>query len=91
MKSRYKLKILDFFPDILILMIIVIVLSASLDLQQYNVAIIGNFNNSLMAPRIPNLIEWDFIGRHLGKIITISVVGFFESQTVTRTLYAQFT
>jgi hypothetical protein len=36
------------------------------DSLQHHTFCLNQLLNSLMAPRIPNLIQWDFIGRHLG-------------------------
>jgi high affinity sulfate transporter 1 len=84
-KNKYHFRIMDIIPDILVLIVVGIILSASLNLAQYNIRTIGVFNSSLVAPSIPSVLTWDFLNRHLAQVITIAIAGFFESQTVTRT------
>ncbi|KAI8927112.1 sulfate transporter family-domain-containing protein [Entophlyctis helioformis] len=70
-------------PEILILVVLSIVLSATLDFSSRGIRVLGIFNNRVSAPTAPP-INMALIQNLLSSAITISIVGFVESQTVTR-------
>jgi MFS superfamily sulfate permease-like transporter len=89
-KLRKRMRWLAFFPDILALVLLSILLSVSIDFKRYDIKILGPISSSLSAPHLPPL-DWAFLHRNLAPIITVTVAGFVESQTVTRNLYIALT
>ncbi|KAJ3255020.1 Solute carrier 26 [Chytriomyces hyalinus] len=85
-KKMYKAKypILGKIPDILVLVILMIGISAALDLNgKYKVKVLGTFDNKLPIPGLP-LLNGDLVGRLIQPAFITLLVGFVESQTVTK-------
>lgn len=82
--KRVKNPYLKKTPVILILVIISITLSASINFQGVGIKILGDFNNQLLAPSAPE-ITFERLVRMIPDALMITIVGFIESQTVTRT------
>ncbi|KAJ3008402.1 UNVERIFIED_CONTAM: Solute carrier 26 [Siphonaria sp. JEL0065] len=71
-------------PEILILVVIMISISAGVDLHgKYNVTILGTFNSQIPTPAAP-VLKGDLISVLIEPAIIVLLVGFIESQTVTR-------
>ncbi|KAJ3275243.1 Solute carrier 26 [Terramyces sp. JEL0728] len=75
-------------PVILVLVFICIVLSYSLNFNSYGIKIIGDFNNKIPIPSAPPL-NYEQFKRLLPNVIVIAIVGYIESQSVTRTFGLQ--
>ena len=71
-------------PDILVIVMISVILSYYLDFAKLGIATLGVFDNTLPLPKIPSF-TFAQINRLTPDILVITLVGFIESQTVTRT------
>lgn len=71
-------------PIILVIVSISIILSATLKFSNFGIKVLGDFNNTLPTPTAPEL-HLERLIRMIPDAIIITVVGFIESQTVTRT------
>jgi high affinity sulfate transporter 1 len=80
-KKRYP-KIIQ-IPEILVLVILSIVMSCLFDFKNIGIKVLGDIKTSLPVPTPPP-INGEIIIRLLPAAIVITVVGFVESQTVTR-------
>jgi MFS superfamily sulfate permease-like transporter len=89
-KLSKRIRWVAFFPDILLLVLLSIGLSVAIDFKNYNIKVLGPISSSLSTPKLPSL-DWGFLNRNLAQIITVTVAGFVESQTVTRNLYGILT
>ena len=79
------------FPDILILIIVCTGLSFAYDFKGRGIATLGPFSNTIPLPQFPStILTWDFVTRNLSLAVTITLVGFYESQTVIREFGRQF-
>ncbi|KAI9353764.1 sulfate transporter family-domain-containing protein [Obelidium mucronatum] len=71
-------------PEILILVVVMISLSAGLDLHgNYKVNILGTFNSQIPTPAVP-ILNGDLVNVLIQPAIIVLLVGFIESQTVTK-------
>jgi high affinity sulfate transporter 1 len=70
-------------PEILVLVLVTTSLSVALDFTAMGIPTLGVFNNSLPTPGFPK-VNPEMIMRMLPSIVLITIVGFIESQTVTR-------
>ena len=75
-------------PDILVVVLISVILSFQLDFKGKGISTLGVFDNKLPVPKLPS-ISFAQIMRLLPDILMITLVGFIESQTVTRTFGAK--
>ncbi|KAJ3312438.1 Solute carrier 26 [Boothiomyces sp. JEL0838] len=75
-------------PAILTLVFVTIVFSYSLNFSSYGIKIIGDFNNKIPTPSVP-LLDYGQFKRLLPNVIVISIVGYIESQSVTRSFGLQ--
>ncbi|TPX75352.1 hypothetical protein CcCBS67573_g03387 [Chytriomyces confervae] len=85
-KKLYKHKsvILEKTPEILVLVVIMIGISAGLDLTgKYTVNVLGTFDTHLPLPALP-VLTGDLFGRLIQPAFITMLVGFIESQTVTK-------
>ena len=72
-------------PEILILVLISAILSIVLDFKEKGIKTLGTFDNKLPTPSFPKLHGFEQIQRLFSSVVLITLVGFIESQTVTRT------
>ncbi|KAI8893712.1 sulfate transporter family-domain-containing protein [Globomyces pollinis-pini] len=70
-------------PGILILVVFSTILSFAADFKSQGIAIIGEFDNKIVSPSIPKLGLEQF-ERLLPNVVVITIVGYIESQSVTR-------
>ncbi|KAJ3248581.1 Solute carrier 26 [Chytriomyces hyalinus] len=85
-KKMYKHKsvILEKTREILVLVVIMIGISAGLDLTgKYTVNVLGTFDTRLPLPALP-VLTGDLFGRLIQPASITMLVGFIESQTVTK-------
>jgi SulP family sulfate permease len=78
----HKSAIIKKFPGVLTLLIIATSLSYFLDFNSSGIEIFGNFDNQLAPPKSPPF-NLDLLSKLISIIVTISIVGFIESQTPT--------
>jgi high affinity sulfate transporter 1 len=83
LKKRFHNGYLTQIPEILTLVVVCTILSVVLDFKNHGIPLLGHFNNELPIPKIPTL-SFDAISRLLPSVVLITIVGFIESQTVTR-------
>ncbi|KAJ1562032.1 Solute carrier 26 [Nowakowskiella sp. JEL0078] len=77
-------KYLRVLPEVFILVVIMISISAGIDLKNnFKIKILGVIDNFLIPPSAPPF-NGDLIQRLLEPAIIIVIVGYIESQTVTR-------
>ncbi|KAJ3203761.1 Solute carrier 26, partial [Dinochytrium kinnereticum] len=89
-KKRFKgNRILARIPEILILVVVMIIVSFTVDLESKGVHILGEFENRIRKPTVPPF-KRDLIGRLIQPAITIVLVGYIECQTVTRDFGLRF-
>ncbi|KAI8894874.1 sulfate transporter family-domain-containing protein, partial [Globomyces pollinis-pini] len=70
-------------PDILILVLLSTAMSFLFDFKSQGIAVIGEFNNKLVPPSIPPM-SFEQFQRLLPNVVVITIVGYIESQSVTR-------
>ncbi|KAJ2993718.1 Solute carrier 26, partial [Globomyces sp. JEL0801] len=70
-------------PDILILVLLTTAMSFLFDFKKQGIAVIGEFNNKLVPPSIPPM-SFEQFQRLLPNVVVITIVGYIESQSVTR-------
>jgi high affinity sulfate transporter 1 len=70
-------------PEILLLVMIMILLSFSLDLKSKGIRTLGMFDNQFKAPKVPWL-DPDLMSRLIQPSVTALLVGYVECQTTTR-------
>ncbi|KAJ3322547.1 Solute carrier 26 [Boothiomyces sp. JEL0866] len=75
-------------PAILILVFVTVIFSYTLNFSSYGIKIIGDFNNKISTPAAP-VLDYDQFKRLLPNVIVIAIVGYIESQSVTRTFGLQ--
>ncbi|KAJ3241984.1 Solute carrier 26 [Chytriomyces hyalinus] len=81
---KHKYPLLGKVPDILVLVVLMIGISAALDLNgKYKVKVLGTFDNKLPIPGLP-VLTGDLVGRLIQPAFITLLVGFVESQTVTK-------
>ncbi|KAJ1559542.1 ATP-dependent RNA helicase mtr4, partial [Cladochytrium tenue] len=68
---------------ILVLFIVMIAISATLDFKGRGIAVLGPFDNKLHAPQLPPLNP-ELLKKLIGPAMTIALNGFVKCQTVTR-------
>lgn len=71
-------------PEILILVLLTTIMSVLMDFEKMKIPTLGLFDNTLPSPALPRISEFNQITRLLPNIVIIAIVGFIESQTVTR-------
>lgn len=89
-RKRYgkKRPFVKFIPEILLLVIIGIVLSASLRISEnYGIAILGHMDTNLPSPLWPAFGGVNGVRSHLSPAVTIGIIGFVESSVVAK-MYA---
>ncbi|KAI9190749.1 sulfate transporter family-domain-containing protein [Polychytrium aggregatum] len=82
-KYGHKSGALRLMPQILLLVIIMISVSAAADFNSMGIHILGRFNNQISPPTLPPL-SFPMIQRLVYPTIILTIVGFVESQTVTK-------
>ncbi|KAJ3289630.1 Solute carrier 26 [Rhizoclosmatium sp. JEL0117] len=84
-KKTYTAKLpwLKFFPEYLCLAIIMIAISAWANLGQYNITILGTFDNNIPTPAVP-VLTIELFSNMFESAITVLLVGYIECMTVTR-------
>ncbi|KAI9361607.1 sulfate transporter family-domain-containing protein [Zopfochytrium polystomum] len=70
-------------PEILILVVLMIGLSAGLDFHGKGIAVLGTFDNKIKMPSPPPL-KFELLKKLIEPAMTITLNGFIECQTVTR-------
>ncbi|KAJ1568599.1 Solute carrier 26 [Cladochytrium tenue] len=70
-------------PEILVLVVVMITVSAALDFKGRGISVLGTFDNKLRAPQLPPLNP-ELLKKLIGPAMTIALNGFIECQTVTR-------
>ncbi|KAJ1556300.1 Solute carrier 26 [Cladochytrium tenue] len=70
-------------PEILVLVVVMIAVSAALDFKGRGISVLGTFDNKLRAPQLPPLNP-ELLKKLIGPAMTIALNGFIECQTVTR-------
>lgn len=76
-------KVIRSIPEILILVVVMIAVSAGLRLNEnYGVPIVGKFTNNVNSPSLP-FVDRALLGRLLTPSLVILLVGYIECQTVT--------
>ncbi|KAJ3307655.1 Solute carrier 26 [Blyttiomyces sp. JEL0837] len=74
-------------PEILIVVLVMILVSWSADLQlsvsSKGVHVLGSFSNKFEAPRLP-LLDGGLMGRLVQPSLTVLLIGYIECQTATR-------
>lgn len=70
-------------PEILVLVSTMLVLSCTLDFKSAGIRTLGQFDNKIKAPQFPG-ITFNMVKHLMSDVITITIVGFIECQTVTR-------
>ena len=70
-------------PEILCLVVINLLLSWACDFKGVGIKTLGTFDNQLAKPSFP-LFSFELVNRLMSDVITITIVGFIECQTVTR-------
>eukprot|EP01127_Copromyxa_protea_P017520 TRINITY_DN5346_c0_g1_i1.p1 TRINITY_DN5346_c0_g1~~TRINITY_DN5346_c0_g1_i1.p1 ORF type:complete len:667 (-),score=90.75 TRINITY_DN5346_c0_g1_i1:295-2295(-) len=73
-----KVPILKFLIDTLLVVILGVVLSVSLDFEGYGVKILGHYESEFPIPRAPQL-TWGSIGDAIGPSVVMCIIGFVES------------
>ncbi|KAI8619918.1 sulfate transporter family-domain-containing protein, partial [Chytriomyces sp. MP71] len=84
-KKKYgsKYTVMKFLPEYLLLAIIMVIISASVNLHSHGIAILGDFDNQIPLPVTPAL-SWDLVKNLFEPAITVILVGYIEAMTVTR-------
>lgn len=82
--KRVKTAWIKRLPIILIVVVLSIILSVTIGFQEHGIKTLGEFDNSIPSPGAPPL-SYARITRLLPDALVIVIVGFIESQTVTRT------
>ncbi|KAI9362484.1 sulfate transporter family-domain-containing protein [Zopfochytrium polystomum] len=75
--------IVNRIPEILVLVVIMIAVSAGINLKSTGVAVLGTFENTIPKPSAPPM-DFELFVRMLEPAVVILLVGFIECQTVTR-------
>ncbi|KNC97657.1 sulfate permease [Spizellomyces punctatus DAOM BR117] len=88
-KAKTNIAWIKAFPEIVVLVGVMIGISAAIDLKQYGVRTLGTFSNRFPTPAIPPL-NMDRMGRLLGGAVAQTVVGFVESMAVSKDLGMQY-
>ncbi|KAJ3289900.1 Solute carrier 26, partial [Blyttiomyces sp. JEL0837] len=70
-------------PEILVVVVVMILVSWSADLQSKGIHVLGKFNNQLETPHLP-LFDRALMGRLVQPALTALLVGYIECQTTTR-------
>lgn len=70
-------------PEILILLVSSSVLAYLLDFKGNGIEVLGEFNNTLPTPGLPRM-SWDQFSRLFPDALVITIIGFIDSQSVTR-------
>jgi MFS superfamily sulfate permease-like transporter len=70
-------------PEILLLVMINLILSYTLDFKSLGIRVLGEFDNKLPTPSFP-ILSLELINSLMSDVVTITIVGFIECQTVTR-------
>eukprot|EP01127_Copromyxa_protea_P000649 TRINITY_DN10553_c0_g1_i1.p1 TRINITY_DN10553_c0_g1~~TRINITY_DN10553_c0_g1_i1.p1 ORF type:complete len:780 (-),score=104.60 TRINITY_DN10553_c0_g1_i1:118-2457(-) len=81
-----KLPFLKFVVETLIVVILSIILSYTLDFEAYGVTILGAYKSSFPIPEVPKL-TWESFSTSIGDAVVICIVGFVES-IVAMKIYA---
>lgn len=76
-------------PEIVILVLVMIIISAAVDLKSKGVRVLGTFDNTFPKPAIPPL-NGARIGRLMAGAVSQTVVGFVESMAVSKDLGMQY-
>ena len=85
LKKKYPR--LEFIPQVLLLVVIMILLSFSLGFEERGFHVLGKFPNRLLPPKPPQT-SFEQLKRLWPDVITITLSGFIESQSVTRQIDA---
>ncbi|KAI8593260.1 sulfate transporter family-domain-containing protein [Geranomyces variabilis] len=76
-------------PEIVVLVVVMIAISAAADFPKYGVRTLGKFDNKFPAPSLPKL-SMDRIQRLVTGALIQTVVGFVESMAVSKDLGMQY-
>ncbi|KAJ3059633.1 Solute carrier 26, partial [Quaeritorhiza haematococci] len=83
-KIRF-VSIVSMIPEVLVLVTIMLIISYAVDFTKYDIRILGSFDNKIQPPTPPPF-NGDQMQRLLFPSIMITIVGFIESQTVTKAM-----
>ena len=84
-RLTHKINWLVHLQESVILIMIAIILSRLFDFAGRGIEILGPLDDYLPAPHIPE-ISFELINRLLSDVITIGIVGFVDTQSITRHL-----
>ncbi|KAI9103219.1 sulfate transporter family-domain-containing protein [Phlyctochytrium arcticum] len=88
-KAKTSIGWLKAFPEIVVLVLVMIGISAAVDLKGKGVRTLGTFNNKLIPPAFPPL-SGDRISRLAAGAVIQTIVGFVESMAVSKDLGMQY-
>ncbi|KAJ3161794.1 Solute carrier 26 [Geranomyces michiganensis] len=76
-------------PEIVVLVVVMIAISAAVDFPKYGIRTLGKFDNQFPAPALPKL-SMDRVQRLVTGALIQTVVGFVESMAVSKDLGMQY-
>ncbi|KAJ3252289.1 Solute carrier 26, partial [Boothiomyces macroporosus] len=90
LKTRFasRQKWLVHVPAILILVFVTVVFSYTLNFSSLGIKIIGDYTSAIPTPAAP-ILDYEQFKRLLPNVIVISIIGYIQSQCVTRSFGLQ--
>jgi MFS superfamily sulfate permease-like transporter len=76
----------QYIPNVLILIVLSIGVSAAFTFSDKDIALFSSFDSTFPTPRFPENMSMSVVNRAMPAIISITLCGFVESQSITRSL-----